>query len=301
MFFVGLYHPTSEMAPAPESSRSQPPTSPSPTDGHSCRRRPTSFSPSSGPRCLNFDLSPSSSEGSVEQPRRASFKEVLLSGAASPDAVSGNGHQEVAAASAASPQGRFQVLAPTRVGASGPAAVKDQLVVQGAGERPWKVQRRRWWWRKEKRVGVMASQGDFNAGEARGAGGQQLRDLLKKKAAGRCYKCLARGHRVSNCRDPPTCLLCEKPGHKARWCTASVIPGRLPPAQRVSFPPGHPLHNRQPPASRLTFPPDHPLAFFYRNGVFPASASIDAHSRFIESNEPKVLVYNVTDHRGTKT
>jgi hypothetical protein len=35
--------------------------------------------------------------------------------------------------------------------------------------------------------------------------------------------------------------------------------------------------------------------FFFRNGVFPASASIDAHSRFIENNEPKVLVYNVTE------
>jgi hypothetical protein len=39
--------------------------------------------------------------------------------------------------------------------------------------------------------------------------------------------------------------------------------------------------------------------------VFPASASIDAHNSFIEINEPKVLVYNVTEsvtvHRGTKT
>jgi hypothetical protein len=29
--------------------------------------------------------------------------------------------------------------------------------------------------------------------------------------------------------------------------------------------------------------------------VFLASASIDAHGRFIESNEPKVLVYSVTE------
>jgi hypothetical protein len=53
------------------------------------------------------------------------------------------------------------------------------------------------------------------------------------------------------------------------------------------------------PISTITF------YFIFRNGVFPASASIDAHSRFIESNEPKVLVYNVTKavtvHRGTKT
>jgi hypothetical protein len=35
--------------------------------------------------------------------------------------------------------------------------------------------------------------------------------------------------------------------------------------------------------------------FFFRNGVFPASASIDAHGRFIESNEPIVMVYNVTE------
>jgi disease resistance protein RPM1 len=37
------------------------------------------------------------------------------------------------------------------------------------------------------------------------------------------------------------------------------------------------------------------FTFFFRNGVFPASASIDAHGRFIESNEPKVLVYSVTE------
>ncbi|KAM0844717.1 hypothetical protein ACQ4PT_056849 [Festuca glaucescens] len=248
------------MAHAPESSRSPPTTIPTTTDGHSGRRRPNSLSPGSGPRCLNFDLSPTSSEESVEQPRRATFKEVLLSGAASPVAVSGNGHQEVAAAPAASLQGRTNDTILVRVGAAGPAAVQGQLRAQGDGDRAWEVQRKRWWWRKERRAGAMASQGSINAGGVRAVGGQQLKDLLKKKAAGRCFKCLARDHRVSKCRDPPTCLLCEQPGHKARWCTDVVACGRLPPAQRLSFPSGHPQHNRQPPASRLTFPPDHPLA-----------------------------------------
>ncbi|CAN6312545.1 unnamed protein product [Urochloa humidicola] len=42
--------------------------------------------------------------------------------------------------------------------------------------------------------------------------------ILKAKAVGRCYNCLARDHRIADCRDPPKCILCSRSGHKARLC-----------------------------------------------------------------------------------
>jgi hypothetical protein len=32
---------------------------------------------------------------------------------------------------------------------------------------------------------------------------------------GRCFKCLARGHRANSCHDPVRCLLCFRSGHRA--------------------------------------------------------------------------------------
>ena len=49
--------------------------------------------------------------------------------------------------------------------------------------------------------------------------------ILKTKAVGRCYNCLASDHRIASCRDPPKCILCSRSGHKARRC-----PGRAPAA-----------------------------------------------------------------------
>ncbi|CAL4951887.1 unnamed protein product [Urochloa decumbens] len=49
--------------------------------------------------------------------------------------------------------------------------------------------------------------------------------ILKAKAVGRCFNCLARDHRIASCRDPPRCILCSRSGHKAKYC-----PGRAPTA-----------------------------------------------------------------------
>jgi hypothetical protein len=45
-----------------------------------------------------------------------------------------------------------------------------------------------------------------------------LAQLFKKRAVGRCFRCLAFDHRIADCRDPFKCLLCFKSGHRARHC-----------------------------------------------------------------------------------
>jgi len=57
-----------------------------------------------------------------------------------------------------------------------------------------------------------------------------LLQLLRVKAEHRCFNYLARDHRITQCRDPPRCILCSKSGHKARLCkTYSGVPARAVP------------------------------------------------------------------------
>uniref|UniRef100_A0ACD5YYA3 Uncharacterized protein n=1 Tax=Avena sativa TaxID=4498 RepID=A0ACD5YYA3_AVESA len=53
-----------------------------------------------------------------------------------------------------------------------------------------------------------------------------FKELLFRKARGRCFKCLSPGHRVATCRNSARCLLCGDIGHKARWCRGErgVVP-----------------------------------------------------------------------------
>jgi hypothetical protein len=67
---------------------------------------------------------------------------------------------------------------------------------------------------------------------------------------GRCFRCLAKDHKVVHYRDPPRCLNCFGSGHLARRCKAPPDPCRAPflrPSQpqpkpdiksRPTFPPG---------------------------------------------------------------
>ncbi|CAL5027574.1 unnamed protein product [Urochloa decumbens] len=56
-------------------------------------------------------------------------------------------------------------------------------------------------------------------------------EVLKAKAGRRCYRCLAAGHRIADCRDPPRCILCFRFGHKARLCPHPPVTARPPPFQ----------------------------------------------------------------------
>jgi hypothetical protein len=45
-----------------------------------------------------------------------------------------------------------------------------------------------------------------------------FKELLFRKAWGKCFKCPSPDHRVATCRNLAKCLLCGESGHKARWC-----------------------------------------------------------------------------------
>ncbi|KAG2624172.1 hypothetical protein PVAP13_3KG109800 [Panicum virgatum] len=86
--------------------------------------------------------------------------------------------------------------------------------------------RGRYWWRKERRpvhsrlgprarIPVKERLGPRVQVESKTSDYLQL---LRVKAAGRCFRCLAPDHVIADCRDPPRCILCTKSGHKARYC-----------------------------------------------------------------------------------
>ncbi|CAN6288127.1 unnamed protein product [Urochloa humidicola] len=70
---------------------------------------------------------------------------------------------------------------------------------------------------------------------------------FKRWARGRCYRCLARDHQVSSCRDYFCCIRCRHSGHRERHC-----PFRSPsPARRVDSSTVQPLQKRSCDSSAL--------------------------------------------------
>ncbi|TVT97472.1 hypothetical protein EJB05_57294, partial [Eragrostis curvula] len=80
---------------------------------------------------------------------------------------------------------------------------------------------------------------------------------------GRCFRCLAKDHRLVHCREPPRCISCLGSGHFVRHCPQAKKAGeRLPVHSRLLFPkPSVKTRLTFPPNSihsRITFPPLHP-------------------------------------------
>jgi hypothetical protein len=50
----------------------------------------------------------------------------------------------------------------------------------------------------------------------------RFKELLFRKAKGKCFKCLSPEHRVALCKNLAKCLLCGESGHKARWCKSGL-------------------------------------------------------------------------------
>ncbi|CAO2142374.1 unnamed protein product [Urochloa humidicola] len=87
--------------------------------------------------------------------------------------------------------------------------------------------------RRAKRPSVWARLGSKQMGIHERPGGQVVNhngflELLRTKAVGRCFNCLARDHRIVECRDPPRCVLCSRSGHKARFCPSRRGPNTAP-------------------------------------------------------------------------
>jgi hypothetical protein len=52
---------------------------------------------------------------------------------------------------------------------------------------------------------------------------QPSRITFKLKTRGRCFNCLAKGHQVASCRDPPTCWKCKGSDHVSYRCSRKVF------------------------------------------------------------------------------
>nr|CAD1822737.1 unnamed protein product [Ananas comosus var. bracteatus] len=71
---------------------------------------------------------------------------------------------------------------------------------------------------------------------------------------GRCFRCLAKDHKIKDCRDPLLCKLCFRFGHPARFCHYRSADGRgklqralhfRPPSMKVFIPLTEGFHSRQ--------------------------------------------------------
>ncbi|RLN19787.1 hypothetical protein C2845_PM02G43310 [Panicum miliaceum] len=64
---------------------------------------------------------------------------------------------------------------------------------------------------------------------------------------GRCFRCLARDHKVAVCRDPPKCFYCSRSGHLYKTCPARrKLQARRPAMERLrsNFVDRRPVHER---------------------------------------------------------
>ncbi|KAF8718507.1 hypothetical protein HU200_025278 [Digitaria exilis] len=78
-----------------------------------------------------------------------------------------------------------------------------------------------------ERLGAKASSihqrlGPPSSESQRSEGGHFLMLLKAKAGDRRCFNCLALDHRISQCRDPPKCILCNRSGQKARFCRSKL-------------------------------------------------------------------------------
>lgn len=114
---------------------------------------------------------------------------------------------------------------------------------------------------------------------------EQRRAAYLRRFRGKCLRCLAPGHRASQCRDPVRCSACWRWGHHSR---SSRCPARKPPSPRPSTPrhspppltptplplapppevtdPGLPLPVPPPPLVRAPRPVPPAVAMAYRPG-----------------------------------
>jgi hypothetical protein len=103
-------------------------------------------------------------------------------------------------------------------------------VASHQGESPW-LHEDSWMQHRREGCTVWERIGVNKEGGAAGKNHSKLRQseegghllaLLKAKAgARRCFNYLALDYRISQCRDPPMCLVCARSRHKARYCPRS--------------------------------------------------------------------------------
>jgi hypothetical protein len=63
----------------------------------------------------------------------------------------------------------------------------------------------------------------------------RFKELLFRRARGKCFKCLSPEHRIAECRNLAKCLLCGESEHKARWCKGEQSKQARAPAAGISL------------------------------------------------------------------
>jgi hypothetical protein len=89
---------------------------------------------------------------------------------------------------------------------------------------PWQTVRKRYWWREERRKTCTVPRRERSAARSQ---------IFEEKTFGHCFNCLARDHRVAQCRDPPRRWKCKASSHISSRCKskASSSPGPAASAQ----------------------------------------------------------------------
>jgi hypothetical protein len=91
----------------------------------------------------------------------------------------------------------------------------------------------------------------------------------------KCFRCLARGHRAAECRDPVKCFKCGRSGHKSWHCPQNSKASKTTTPQPPSVQPQAP-----PPLDHSNFPPlgNWTMAFRSSTAIRPEESFAVAHS-----------------------
>lgn len=82
----------------------------------------------------------------------------------------------------------------------------------------WKeVKVKYWWWRSGSITRARGSSSFQDRQEGKKKHGS-FEAWFRKETEGRCFNCLAKDHRVAECRDPTRCVRCYRSSHKAVVC-----------------------------------------------------------------------------------
>uniref|UniRef100_A0A0A8ZQR4 Uncharacterized protein n=1 Tax=Arundo donax TaxID=35708 RepID=A0A0A8ZQR4_ARUDO len=125
--------------------------------------------------------------------------------------------------------------------------MKERVKEKGQDEHDgaWQTVRGQYWWRKQR----PSVQSRLEArrepsrrlqsihGRLRKISTLDLQELFKRKAEGRCFRCLASNHRVALCRDPLCCIVCLKYDQRARHCRAASASALTSTAKSFTLPP----------------------------------------------------------------
>lgn len=116
------------------------------------------------------------------------------------------------------------------------------------GRGNWTEVKAPYWWRKERQDSSALIRTNRRSDPNRGS------DLFRQYTFGKCFNCLASGHRVRSCRAPTRCWRCKGIGHHASDCYRRPGVRSLKPSARATSSTGVPESTTVPPPPQLQLP-----------------------------------------------